>query len=180
MGTRTLLTAVLSAAVLGVAVTGCGSPDPTAATAAPIDPTSAAVNAPGIPLGSEVTVAGIPGAIGSIRVSGSRSWARSSRPLSDPPREGAFVEVKVDARSIGTELFDLYPYDFYVADAAGHRFEYGVGMSFAEYGPDQIEGDRLAPGERLSGALLFDASPRADRLVYAPYGLPLQTWRLQG
>lgn len=179
MGTRHVLAAVLTATALSTAaLAGCGSgaPDATTRLAAPPPATTAAGS--GLQLGTEVTVDGVPGAIGSIRVAEQTSWTRSVRPLSDPPRSGAYVQLRVSARSIGTQPFDFYPFDFYLADDQGHRFEYGSGNGFAEYGADQVEGGRIRPGERVAGALLFDASPRVDRLVYAPLGRPVQSWQL--
>ena len=185
MGHRNVLSAVLSATLAVAAVTtaaltatGCGTtgrPDATTRPAAALTATRAD---PGLPLGTEVTVDGYPGAVGSIRVWQQTSYTRSSRPLSDLPRAGAYVQVQVSARSIGSAPFDLYPYDFYLADGQGHHYEYGLGNGFAEYGSDQVQGGRIRPGERIAGALLFDASPRVDRLVYAPLGRPVQSWQL--
>jgi hypothetical protein len=179
MGTRhaaaALLTAGLAASVLAA---GCGSSPP--GNTGYVGPSDAPAPRHGSPLGAQVTVDGFPGAVGSVTVSRADSWTRSARPLSDPPREGAYVEVRVSARSVGTEPFDFYPFDFYLVDAAGHRYEYGAGNGWAEYSPDEVEGGRIRPGEEVSGALLFDASPRVDRLVYAPLGTPLKTWQLAG
>jgi hypothetical protein len=127
MGTRHVPSAVLTVTLTVTVLTttaltaACGGAarEVTTQLAAPA-PTSAAA---GVPLGSEVTVDGFPGAIGSITVSDADHWTRSARPLSDPPREGAYVRVKLSARSIGTQPFDLYPFDFYLADAQGHRYE---------------------------------------------------------
>jgi hypothetical protein len=184
MSTRHALATVLSATVLSATVVaaalsaGCGrsGPDVTTRLAPPAATPAAGL---GLPLGTEVTVDGYPGAIGSIRVWQQTRYTTSSRPLSDPPRAGVYLQVQVSARSIGSAPFDFYPYDFYLADGQGRRYEYGLGNGFAEYGPDQVQGGRIRPGERVAGALLFDASPRVDRLVYAPLGRPVQSWQLR-
>jgi hypothetical protein len=175
MKTRRLLTVLTSTAAL-LAVAGCGTGS--GATGKVAD-RSAADGRAGLPMGAATTVPGTTdGAVGSIRIWDPDSYTRSTRELSDLPREGAYVQVRVSAKAVGRGNFDVYPYDFYLQDAQGRHYEYGLGNGFAEYGSDQLSGQRLRPGQQVDGALLFDASPRARQLVYAPFGRPVRTWQL--
>lgn len=79
--------------------------------------------------------------------------------FSDPPENGAFLQVTTTITNIGPELFSAAPFDFLVRYEDGTRVEYGDGSS-GIYGYDGIlDFVDLNPDETITGIVVFDVDP---------------------
>jgi Domain of unknown function (DUF4352) len=103
----------------------------------------------------------------AITVNSVTSRKKTNSQFGEKPSHGRYVEITVTA--VGKSgSFSINPYDFYLLDPDGTRYQYGEGNGFTEEVPNPINAADLKPGEKLKGRLLFDASPKAAVIGYSP------------
>lgn len=88
------------------------------------------------------------------------------------PDHGVFLGFDVTWSALAGQLYEYSPYEFYVRDAGGARFE-ATGRREPRLGSGT-----LVAGDRVRGWLSFDA-PAHGALVYAPNsaGPAVAEWR---
>lgn len=118
--------------------------------------------------------------IGAITVTKVDQAAQPATNFGDLPKNGRFWIVTIKARAIGTSTFDINPFDFYIRDSDGTRFEYGDGNAIGAIEGKELDATTLNPGEQATGRIVFDApASGALELVYAPGLRALGSWKLQ-
>lgn len=116
---------------------------------------------------------------GTLTVNSVNSRKKTNSQFGEKPQHGRYVEVTITA--VGKSgSFSINPYDFYLLEPDGTRYQYGEGNGFSEEVPNPINAADLKAGEKLKGRLVFDASPKAAVLGYSPSfsGETVATWTL--
>lgn len=102
---------------------------------------------------------------------------RPESQFGEKPKNGRFKFVTLVVRAIGTDTFDINPFDFYYRDPEGNKYEYGDGNAFMASDRNMINATTLNPKEQVKGAIVFDVSAKARELVYAPMQQSLALWK---
>lgn len=101
--------------------------------------------------------------------------AKDPSMFGDKSKNGHFLIFPITVRAIGTDTFDINPFDFYVRDAQGNKFDYGDGTLYMD--DRGINATTLNPKEQVKGIIVFDAGKAAHEIVYAPLGQALGFWK---
>ncbi|SER38720.1 DUF4352 domain-containing protein [Microlunatus flavus] len=104
-----------------------------------------------------------------ITVSKATSSSKGFDSYADKPQNGRYKHVTIAIKNVGSEGFDYNPFDWYVRDADGSKYQYADGNYSGWKGKDLSSGT-LAAGEKVQGTVEFDAPSAAKQLVYAPGG----------
>ena len=97
----------------------------------------------------------------------------------DKPENGRFLVATMTVKNVGTEPFDINPYDFYVVDGEGNHYDYGDGNVFGAIDGKEIHAVTLNKGEKVTGRVAFDIPNKAVNLVYAPGQQALGQWPIK-
>lgn len=150
------------------------APEPTAEDVAP--PVEEK-KAQAFSIGQTATVTEDGAESGEITVSKVTTSNKAQNEFTDPPENGQFWFFTVKAKTTGSETFSINPFDFYVVDAEGNRYDQTSGsMYFIDSGG--LEATELNPGEQTQGRFSIDAPKNATQLVYAPGLRSLGYWTL--
>lgn len=114
--------------------------------------------------------------VGTITVETAETLAAAPDEYSDPPVNGVFLTVSVVATALDANLYDVNPWDFYVRDTNGNRWDLGSGNGY--YRDDGLDATTLNGGETVRGTISFDVPPEATQLVYAPMQRAIGVWDL--
>jgi hypothetical protein len=114
---------------------------------------------------------------GEITVSKVAKSTKAQDEYSDPPENGQFWIFTVKAKAIGTETFAINPFDFYVVDAEGNRYDQTSGSMYI-IDSGSLDAAELNPGEQTQGRFAIDAPKNATQIVYAPGLRALGYWTL--
>ena len=94
----------------------------------------------------------------------------------DKPENGRFLIATMTVKNVGTESFDINPYDFYVVDSEGNHYDYGDGNAFFAIDGKELHAVTLNKGEKVSGRVAFDVPNKTVNMVYAPGQQALGQW----
>ena len=94
----------------------------------------------------------------------------------DKPENGRFLVVTMTVKNIGSEGFDINPFDFYAVDSEGNHYENGDGNSFGAIDGKDLHAVTLNKGEKVTGRIAFDVPNKAVNVVYAPGMQALGQW----
>ena len=86
--------------------------------------------------------------------------------------------MTIVATAIGTQTFDINPFDFYLRDPAGNQWDAFDGNAVFEGTDTDLQATTLNGGETVRGTIVFDAPAEAAKLVYAPGLRSLASWTL--
>lgn len=116
--------------------------------------------------------------IGSITAESFETSTEAPDEYSEPPVNGQYLTVAVVATALDGQLYDVNPFDFYVRDDDGNRWDQTSGNAFYAAGDNDLSAVTLNGGETVRGTISFDVPPEATELVYAPGLRALGVWAL--
>lgn len=119
--------------------------------------------------------------LADITVAEAMETAEPPDEFSDPPANGTFLSVTVTIANIGDEVFAVAPFDFLVRYPDGDMVRYGDGSSGVFGYDDPLDVVDLAPGETITGTVVFDVDPDVDgqQIVYSDLsGRVLGAWNV--
>ena len=97
----------------------------------------------------------------------------------DKPKNGRFKLITLTVRAVGTDTFDVNPFDFYLRDAEGNKYDAFDGNSIGAFDRTEIHAETLNPKEQVKGTLVFDVPAAAKEFVYAPMDQSLGIWKIK-
>lgn len=83
----------------------------------------------------------------------------------EPPANGTYWTVTIVATATGDQTVDVNPFDFYLRDPAGNRWDAFDGNAIYESTDNDLQATTLNAGETVRGAVVFDAPTEAAELV---------------
>lgn len=118
--------------------------------------------------------------IGELTVTETDRFAEPRSSWGEMPDHDVFLLVTVNAVAVGDEVYDVSPYDFYLRDADGRRYEPWNGNALFAIDDYGLESSELNPGEQVTGDIVFDVPDEDLELVYAPSfgGRALAFWEI--
>lgn len=128
-------------------------------------------------IGQKATVTEDGAESGEITVSNVEKSTKAQNEYTDPPENGQFWIFTVKAKALGTEVFSINPFDFYVVDAEGNRYDQTSGSMYI-IDSGSLNATELNPGEQTQGRFAVDAPKDATQVVYAPGLRALGYWTL--
>ena len=94
----------------------------------------------------------------------------------EKPGNGRFLVVTMTVKNIGSEPFDINPFDFYAVDSEGNHYDYGDGNALSAIDGKDLNAVALNKGEKVTGRIALDVPNRAVNVVYAPGLQALGQW----
>lgn len=179
---NSIKTAIVAVPVIFLAA--CGIDTDRVEPSVPSDPApiqSAVQDAPEPPGALEVGMTGTyfeaDQEVGTVTVTEFSRFTEPDSEFGDPPQNADFLKATIVVEATGSQVYSVNPFDFYVRDAEGRRYEFSNGNALWAVGESMNHID-LNPGEKVTGTVVFDVPDGSLELVYAPGLRSLAYWEL--
>lgn len=153
-----------------------GAPKASEKESAPEETTEAPKGPKALAIGSPATITQDEKDAARVTIGKPTRKAKDPSDFGDKSKNGNFLIFPIVVKAIGSDTFDINPFDFYVRDAEGNKFDYGDGAMYLS-ADNTLNATTLNPGEQVKGVLVFDAGKATNEVVYAPMGQSLGFWK---